>query len=129
MKITIYELLGMIKDGIAPHKVKYQNEIYIMDDLEYFYVNDENKTPLFESIFDKYSDYVALNEEVEILDNLEIEKKIPEKLEQIMSKRGKYNSIDELAEEVFKAFETINDLIINQNEIIDTLEMLNDKIK
>ena len=84
MKITIYELLGMIKDGEAPYKVKYKNEIYIMDNLEYFYVNNENKTPLFESIFDNYSDYVALNEEVEILDNLEIEKKIPEKLTDIL---------------------------------------------
>lgn len=65
-----------------------------------------------------------LKEDIEILEE---EKKIPEKLEQIMSKRGKYNSIDELAEEVFKSFETIDDLIINQNEIIDYLKSKGDE--
>lgn len=28
MKITMYELLGLIKDGKAPKKIKFRNEIY-----------------------------------------------------------------------------------------------------
>ena len=28
MKITIYELLGLVKDGKAPKKIKFRNEIY-----------------------------------------------------------------------------------------------------
>lgn len=28
MKITIYELLGLVKDGKAPKKIKYEDEIY-----------------------------------------------------------------------------------------------------
>ena len=116
MKITIYELLGMVKDDKAPYKVKYQNEIYIMDDLEYFYVNNENKTPLFESIFDNYSDYDALNEEIEILDNLE-EKKIPEKLTQFEAPFLKGDKPD-------IRFSLIIDQI---NEIIDYLDYLKSK--
>ena len=28
MKVTIYELLGMIKDGKIPKKIKYDNDIW-----------------------------------------------------------------------------------------------------
>lgn len=28
MKITMYELLGLVKDGKAPKKIKFKNEIY-----------------------------------------------------------------------------------------------------
>lgn len=28
MKVTIYELLGLVKDGKAPKKIKFRNEIY-----------------------------------------------------------------------------------------------------
>ena len=31
MKITIYELLGLIKDGKAPKKIKYDGDIYILE--------------------------------------------------------------------------------------------------
>lgn len=91
MKITMYELLGLVKDGKAPNKIKYRDEIYIMDDLEYFYCKSENRTPLFEYIFDNYNDYDALNEEIIILDNLEEEKKIPEKLDIRQEKNIKDN--------------------------------------
>lgn len=47
MKITIYELLGLIKDGKAPKKIKFRNEIY-----EY-----ENH------IKDSFIDYVGIEKE------------------------------------------------------------------
>lgn len=31
MKITVYELLGLIKDGKAPNKIKYNENIYYYD--------------------------------------------------------------------------------------------------
>lgn len=40
MKITIYELLGLIKDGKAPEKIKVGKQIYIYDDFEQDYVED-----------------------------------------------------------------------------------------
>lgn len=47
MKITIYELLGLVKDGKAPKKIKFRNEIY-----EY-----EN------NIKDSFIDYVGIEKE------------------------------------------------------------------
>lgn len=79
MKTTIYELLGMIKDGKAPKKIKYENRIlYLEDEAEEYeptfnYYDKDGNNPLFEGWIGQY-----LNDEVEILEE---EKKIPEKLE------------------------------------------------
>ncbi len=35
MKITIYELLGLIKNGKAPKKIKYENMNYSLVDGQY----------------------------------------------------------------------------------------------
>ena len=71
MKITIYELLGMIKDGKAPKLIKYDNIIWEYDG---DYYSSKNNT-----ILEEYCNLtISLNDEVEILEE---EKKIPEKLE------------------------------------------------
>ena len=108
MKKTIYELLGMIKDGKTPKKIKYQNRIY-----EYY--NGDYREE-FNSGYDsnwlfanEIIDLTNLNDVVEILEE---PKGIPEKLP---------NNFHYTGEE-----EVLADKI---NEIIDTLEMLNDKIK
>ena len=49
MKITMYELLGLVKDGKAPKKIKFRNEIY-----EY-----ENY------IKDSFIDYVGIEKETD----------------------------------------------------------------
>ena len=36
MKITIYELLGLVKDGKAPKKIKYDGDIYVLGSDEIF---------------------------------------------------------------------------------------------
>lgn len=119
--ITMYTLLGMVKDGKAPKKIKYQNEIYTTDDVEYFCYKSGNRTPLFEHIFDYYSDYDALNEEVIILDNLEEEKKIPEKLDDFTIAVGKVDesNIEEYIQTLFnQQYEIFNKI----NSIIDYLK-------
>ena len=64
MKIIIYELLGMVKDGKAPKKIKYENrEYYLYDNKSYL---STDKTRFFDRIY--FSD---LNIEVEILDEEE----------------------------------------------------------
>lgn len=79
MKITIYELLGMIKDGNAPEEIKYDGTIYKYDDYkgDKGYVDKtQNPYKWFEHEIDcDVKQY--LNDEVEILEE---EKKIPEKL-------------------------------------------------
>ena len=41
----------------APKKIKYQKLKIYNDDVEYFCYKSGNRTPLFEHIFDYYSDY------------------------------------------------------------------------
>ncbi len=65
-EITIYELIGLIKNNKAPYEIIYQGTKYYIDELENYY-RAEDKTPLFEQIFNNYNDYEALQEKVEIL--------------------------------------------------------------
>ena len=68
--ITIYELLGMVKDGKAPKKIKYENrEYYLYDNKSYL---STDKTSFFDRIYFG-EDYLRaeLNNEVEILDEEE----------------------------------------------------------
>jgi uncharacterized protein (DUF1697 family) len=80
MKITIYELLGMVKDEL-PKRIKIENDIFIYDNKENDYIYEDGNVSLF-------TDYIpdiyhledlkeALNQQVEILEE---EKKIPEKI-------------------------------------------------
>lgn len=71
--ITVYELLGLIKDGQAPKKVKYRNEVLYYDEESKDYYNDEDMHPLFARANTK------LDKEVEIIEE---KNKIPEKLEE-----------------------------------------------
>ncbi len=73
MKITIYELLGMIKDGKAPNRIKYGNVIYKKMNI-CNYEAEEYNIKLFDYNFFQEN---RLNDIVEILEE---EKKIPEKI-------------------------------------------------
>ena len=66
MKVSLYELLGMIKDNKAPKKIKGRlNKVFIYDDYFTDYV-DENGGLLFYHLM-IYRDK-CLNDEVEIIE-------------------------------------------------------------
>jgi hypothetical protein len=68
--ITMYELLGMIKDGKAPDKIKFDNMIWEFDG---DYYKSESGF-----VLEEYCNLTtSLNYEIEILEE---EKKIPEKI-------------------------------------------------
>lgn len=71
MKITMYELLGLVKDGKAPKKILYNNiELeYDKDTNDYYPYYDKY---LFEYKFAECVDF--LEDEVEIVDDKKIEK-------------------------------------------------------
>lgn len=110
MKITIYELLGLVKDGKAPKKIAYNSVI-----LEYAEGNGDYYSyygrGLFEYKFTTCNDF--LNDEVEIIEE-------PKKIE--------YEQIEELTCNEFD-FEkkTINSLIKNQRKLIDEINNLKEK--
>ena len=74
MKITMYELLGMVKDGKAPKKIKWGCHNFEWFVGEYVALDEYGKPSLCEVVGN--IEWV-LNDEVEILEE---EKKIPEKI-------------------------------------------------
>jgi hypothetical protein len=107
MKITIYELLGLIKDGKAPKKIVYDEGLYIFRDNDY-YCNE-----YFRWFSQDILSTDNLNDEIEIIE--EVEDKEYEDIEII--------SIDcEDDVRVTALIFTINALIRNQQKIINQLE-------
>lgn len=102
--ITMYELLGMVKDGKAPKKIRFNNMNWNKrcGKKNTYYINDNGSRDLFVYFFKKNLTF-SLNDEVEIIE----EKKIPTKLG--------INDINTL------------DLFTKVNEIIDYLHYLKSK--
>lgn len=116
MKITIYELLGMVKD--EPDRsihVKYFDRVNKKDDV--MWACKENIIYKLEQLI------IELNDTVEILEE---EKKIPEKIKIDNEDRIQALSTGNF---VYKVNQPTKNIIYKINEIIDTLEILNDKIK
>ena len=66
MKITAYKLLGMIKDGKAPNKIKFNDGIYNLyfdKENKAYYQDDKTKYILL-----KIKNFEDLDREVEILE-------------------------------------------------------------
>ncbi len=114
-KITIYELMRLIKDGKAPYEVIYQGTKYYIDELENYY-RAEDRTPLFERIFNNYNDYDALQEKVEILPE---ENDGWEDIEQCSKKDFLDLSLDERTIELYYY---VRDLIKNQKYLKERLD-------
>ena len=77
MKITMYELLRMIKDDKAPKKIMYNNIVWEYVNHEQDYRSRHNAELFFNDEIDNTWIMTHLNTQIEILE----EKKIPEKLE------------------------------------------------
>lgn len=122
MKITIYELLGLVKDGKAPKKIKYKDIvfnytkrnreglIYIADEYSNYEDNDNSLLPhLFWHI-------EKLNDEVEIIEE-------PKKIEKITvrEKTLGFPNGEWTARNMDKAF------AIKINELIDEINNLKEK--
>lgn len=113
MKITMYELLGLVKDGKAPKKIKY-NDIeleYDKDTNDYYSYYDKY---LFEFKFVNCVDF--LNDEVEVIEE---DKKI-EKIT-VREKTLGFPNREWMARNMDKAF------AIKINELIDEINNLKEK--
>ena len=112
MKITIYELLGLIKDGKAPKKIRVygeiSNDIFTFNKNADVYYDDDCNTLGY-----KYNLEVMLDSEIEILE--EVEDKEYEDIVEI-----KIEHIEDTQHLVIK--DTINALIRNQKYILERLD-------
>lgn len=115
MKTTIYELLGMIKDGKAPKKIYYKNEIFEYDEKEKDYAHID----FTEYLFDVYLITDILNDEVEILETT-ITYKQDDKIKKLEEKTSEIRfAIEHLGiETVLATYSSkINEIIEVLNEI------------
>lgn len=126
--ITMYELLGLVKDGKAPKKIKFGNKIY---NYETFNIGkgDNYFTAEWEEVkgyrisyngtyyYLEIRDY-KLNDEVEILEE---EKKIPEKLN--IEDDGNTITLFGEKENEWTILDNVDVIICNKiNSIIDYLK-------
>lgn len=113
MKIIFYELLGLVKDGKAPKKIKYGNI-----ELEYDEKNEDYYSyyggGLFEHKFGNLSNNF-LNGEVEILDE-------PKKIEKLNDKLGLFG--DGNTQKIINELNYTRTII---NELIDKINNLKEK--
>lgn len=123
MKITIYELLGLIKDGKAPKKIKVYGDTFekneYQNDIKNIYFDEDGDT-----LFDDYT--WDLNDEVKILDEEDEFIDIEEiKLTSDGDIKGYYNGETHHITTNIKDKEVyiklLNQLIKNQKKIIERL--------
>lgn len=122
MKITIYELLGLVKDGKAPKKIKFNYSIYEYKwsnaYQEKCYVNGNNYR-----LWENLNLNSNLNDEVEIIEE-------PKKIEKlntniINANRYDYDKSKEMAiSNITADFLSISKVV---NELIDEINNLKEK--
>lgn len=110
MKITIYELIGLIKDGKAPERIKYKNMILDYNDCSQDYCNFDTYYNLFAHLFDELPTKSFINDYVEIIEG----KKKIEKMECSV-------------ESWFTPTQADIEIIKKVNELIDEINKLKEK--
>lgn len=111
MKITIYELAGLIKDCKAPKNIKYDGQIWELDcPTGDYFINGDLRIWLFQEYTQQRSLSGFLNDYVEIIEE---------------DKKIEFEEIEELTCGTYD-FEkqTINSLIKNQRKLIDEVNKL-----
>ena len=78
MIISIYELLGLVKDDKAPKKIKYNDKIFDYNNTDYRFWDEEYECYGYLTSYIGNNSLNILNDEIEILEE---QKKIPEKIE------------------------------------------------
>ena len=126
MKITMYELLGLVKDGKAPKKIKFRNEIYeyenhIKDNfIDYVGIEKETNIEFYLSshIGNNYISDI-FTDEVEIIE----EPKKIEKIEMYEDEDG-YYFLNKQDRKVYVDCDEMDFMVDKFNELIDEINNL-----
>ena len=99
----MYELLGLIKDGKAPKKIIYNNEVWELDDDNEYENNNYDKSLLEKLVYELYTlDFI--NDKVEIIEEPKKIEKLPKEItDNVCATRDQKiiaNKIDELIDEI-----------------------------
>ena len=115
-EITVIKLLNKIsKNEIVPKQIKYQNTIYIFDETDSTYYDENDKT-----FFQTYN-YKILNDTVEILQEENDEWKVINNID-VLQDILSTNKIEVLIENIGDIQIKINQLIKNQKYLKEKLE-------
>ena len=115
-KMVIIDLLNKIsKNEIVPKQIKYQNTIYIFDETDSTYYDENDKT-----FFQTYN-YKILNDTVEILQEENDEWKVINNID-VLQDILSTNKIEVLIENIGDIQIKINQLIKNQKYLKEKLE-------
>lgn len=125
MKITMYELLGLVKDGKAPKKIKFRNEIYEYENhiednfIDYVGIEKETNEVFYLSSYIG-NNYISdiFTDEVEIIE-------VPKKIEKISWRKkeslaGEFTANEKqniLARRTEKLKSSLNELIDEINNL------------
>ena len=115
MKITIYELLGLVKDGKAPKKIKFCGNIYEWED-DWYLTKEKNYKVCLGGKEEEHNILInAFNENVEI-----IEEPKEDKIQKI------YHCETSLTQNEVEIFitENLNQMVDKINELIDEINNL-----
>lgn len=121
MKITFYELLGLIKDGKAPKKIIYNNEVWELDDDNEYENNNYDKS-LLEKLFYELYTLDFINDKVEIIE----EPKKIEKIEIYEDEDGHY-FLNNRDKKIYIKCDETNFMVDKFNELIDEINNLKEK--
>ena len=116
MKITMYELLGLIKDGKAPKKINFCGNIYEWED-DWYLTKEKNYKVCLGGKKEEHNILItAFNDDVEIMEE-------PKKIEKITvrEKTLGFPNGEWTARNMDKAF------AIKINELIDEINNLKEK--
>ena len=112
MKITIYELLGLIKDGKAPEKIKYENSIYeLSPEDDDYYFEDEMRW-----FTNELNCLRILNDEVKIIED-------QNKIDNLMPKHLSNEFIQQIDKCI--TLQDIKCIAHKVNEVINYLQHIN----
>ena len=116
MKITMYELLELVKDGKAPEKIKYEYSIYeLTPEKDNYYCKNEMRWFTNEINF-----LGVLNNEVEIIEEPKKIEKLPKSITDnacaTKDQRTIANKINELIDEINNLKEKSNESSNNKSK-------------
>ena len=122
----MYELLGLIKDGKAPKKIKYDDKIWDYSNEDQDYYNLDETDNLFGHLFNDLTTNSFINNYVEIIEE-------PKKIEKLEPVRG--SDLSDLTDKdmilrnnaLVELCKTLNNMNNKINELIDEINNLKEK--
>lgn len=112
-EVTIYELLGLVKDNKAPQKIRFRDSLWIYSERDQDYLKQNNEHNLFGYAFNCWRTSDFINDKVKILEE---DKDIEEITSGELCSRSYTN--EQLRSDVDVLRDKINEVIREVNKLL-----------